>query len=438
VARVLIIDDDADFRGTLAETVGALGHTPLQSDGRGDVLAELPALRVDLVLLDYLMAGRTGIEVLRELRTRYPAFAAPIVMLTAYAAADNTIEAMRLGAFDHLEKPLNREQVRAVIDEALRRGVRPVTKKPTEPAADTLVGRSAPMREIQKMIGLAAASDANVLIRGETGTGKELVARTLHAASARAGGPFVAINCAAIPADLLESELFGHVRGAFTGASNARRGSFREADGGTLFLDEIGDMPLAMQAKILRALQEREVLPVGADTPVRVNVRVVAATHRDLQAMIRNGEFRQDLYYRLAVVPLTVPALRERPDDIERLAQHFLAAVDGGHPKGLTDPALARLKTYAWPGNVRELRNAIERAAVVVRGTHIDASDFEFLNDDETRAEDGSLSSSVQRVERRQIERALRDAHGNRSEAARMLGIHRQALYKKMKLYGLE
>lgn len=438
MARILIIDDDADFRSTLAETVSALGHTALESDGRGDVLAELPALRVDLVLLDYLMAGRTGIDVLRELRTRYPAFAAPVVMLTAYAAADNTIEAMRLGAFDHLEKPLKREQVRAVIDEALRRGARPATKKPTGPTTDTLVGRSAPMREIQKMIGLAAASDANVLIRGETGTGKELVARTLHAASARTDGPFVAINCAAIPADLLESELFGHVRGAFTGASNARRGSFREANGGTLFLDEIGDMPLAMQAKILRALQEREVLPVGADAPVRVNVRVVAATHRDLQAMIRNGEFRQDLYYRLAVVPLTVPALRDRPDDIERLAQHFLAAVDGGHAKGLTDQALARLKTYAWPGNVRELRNAIERAAVVVRGTHIDASDFEFLHDDETRAEDGSLSSSVQRVEREQIERALRDAHGNRSEAARMLGIHRQALYKKMKLYGLE
>jgi two-component system NtrC family response regulator len=297
------------------------------------------------------------------------------------------------------------------------------------------------MRAVQKTIGVLADSNATVLITGETGTGKELVARAIHDHGHRGCKPFIAVNCAAIPAELIESELFGHVRGAFTGAVSDRAGAFREAERGTLFLDEIGDMDIAMQAKILRALQERIITPVGGK-PVPVDVRVIAATHRDLKQRVGDGTFREDLFYRLHVVPIHLPALRQRIADIVPLAQHFLARVSVG--KRLSADGAARLIRHTWPGNVRELKNAMERAAVLVRGDIINAGDVSFI--DEARAvageirdwPDEDLPSATARLEEMLIRRALARTAGNRAEAARMLGIHRQLLYTKMKRYGLD
>ena len=310
------------------------------------------------------------------------------------------------------------------------------------PADGPLVGSSAAMRAVQKLIGMAAASDATVLVTGETGTGKELVARALHEHGARSRGPFVSVNCAAIPAELLESELFGHVAGAFTGAVKAQAGRFREAQGGTLLLDEIGDMDAAMQAKILRVLQERVVTPVGGRAE-QVDVRIVAATHRDLLRLIDEGRFRADLYYRLHVIPVALPPLRERQADIVPLAEHFLRLSDPTVPKRLSADAGALLQASTWPGNVRELRNAIERAAALARGTVVEASDLCFLQPaatprlDAGAGQDLTLPEAVAALEQAMIRRALAEAGGSRTEAARKLGVHRQLLYDKMKRYGL-
>jgi two-component system NtrC family response regulator len=316
---------------------------------------------------------------------------------------------------------------------------------PTAPEVDEeeLVGPSDAMRAIQKMIGLVTDSDATVLITGETGTGKELVARAIHRHGRRASGPFVAVNCAAIPVELLESELFGHVRGAFTGAVGERSGAFRDAARGTLFLDEVGDMDFAMQAKILRALQERTVTPVGG-RPVRVDVRVLAATHRDLEAAARDGAFREDLFYRLNVVPIHLAPLRGRLADIIPLAEHFLFRATEP-PKRLGADAAAHLMAYAWPGNVRELRNAMERVAILCRGNIITAPDLAFLSTAPGSGEqgttdwtEGDLPGAVARLEMHMIRRALQEAGGNRTEAAKRLGIHRQLLYAKAEKYGID
>lgn len=374
MATVLIVDDDAALRESLAETLTDLGHTPrLASSGR-DGLAALSD-EIDAVLLDLRMpGGLDGIDVLRRIRSQQDAPA--VVVLTAFASAENTIEAMRLGAFDHLTKPIGRAELKALLDRLPQRT--PTRAAARQSRADALIGLSDGMRRVQKTIGLAADGDSTVLILGETGTGKELVARALHVHSRRKDHSFIAVNCAAIPADLLESELFGHVKGSFTGASSDRTGAFREAENGTLFLDEIGDMPLAMQAKILRALQERIVTPVGGK-PVKVSARVVAATHRDLTNLVTSGQFREDLYFRLNVVPIAIPPLRVRPSDIVPLAEHFLtlAASAGGSDKQLTPAAIEKLSQYNWPGNVRELRNVIERACVLTRSDFIDAGDLD-------------------------------------------------------------
>jgi two-component system NtrC family response regulator len=306
-------------------------------------------------------------------------------------------------------------------------------------AGGTLIGSSEPMRRVQKTIGLAADSDTTVLILGETGTGKELVARALHEHGRRKHGPFVAVNCAAIPAELLESELFGHMKGAFTGAAADRIGAFREADGGTLFLDEIGDMPATMQAKILRALQERIVTPVGGK-PVAVDARVIAATHRDLPSLVKQGAFREDLFYRLNVVPIVLPPLRERRTDITPLAEHFLnAARTHGDTKQLSAAAATLLLEHSWPGNVRELRNVIECACVLVRGEVIDAGDLDMmLRAADSMPHDGlDLPTAIARLEEAMIRKTLAACGGNRAEAARRLNIHRQLLYTKMQRYGL-
>jgi DNA-binding NtrC family response regulator len=445
MALILLIDDDRDFGATLAVTLGSMGHEVIVATDGSAGLAMLADSPVELAFVDYRMPTMDGISFLRQRQADARISAIPVIMLTAFASGQNTIDAMRLGAFDHLTKPIGRAELADIVARALASGQR--TSVPAVTADDTeLAGGSQGMRQVQKRIGLAAASDVPVLITGETGTGKELVARALHRASPRAARPFVAVNCAAIPADLLESELFGHRRGAFSGASTEREGYFREADGGTLLLDEIGDMPLPMQAKLLRVLQEGAVTPLGSSQPVRVDVRVLAATHRRIGDLIAAGTFRSDLFYRLNVLPIELGALRERPEDIPALADRFLQ--DDGRPgKQLTEAALALLQAYAWPGNVRELRNVMERCRVLVAGQRIDATDLApMLNTAvpaatitvDTDSASESLPDAVARLERTMIVDALREARGNRAEAARRLGIRRQLLYRKLVDYGLE
>jgi two-component system NtrC family response regulator len=448
MARLLIIDDDDAFRDTLAETLQGLGHEATEIASGAEALEAMARTRFDAVFLDHRMPGMDGLQTLEAMRARL-ARVPPVIVLTAFASAGNTIEAMRLGAFDHLAKPISREAVREVLDRALQQRPGAATTAAAADADDDFIGASQAMREVQKRIGLASANAMPVLVLGETGTGKEMVARALHRHSDRADKPFVAINCAAIPKELLESELFGHVRGAFTGATGERAGCFRAADGGVLLLDEIGDMALAVQAKILRVLQEGEVTPLGSHKTVKVDVRVVAATHRDLALAVREGSFREDLMYRLDVLSIRLPPLRERLADVIPLAEHFLrraAAPDA--PKALSAEAAQSLLRQPWPGNVRELRNVMERCQALVRHQLIGSADLDLVLGQARPTQgaqtlpadwlEGDLPSTVERLERLLIENALAQAQGNRAEAARRLGIHRQLLYRKLTQYGIE
>lgn len=444
MSTVLIVDDDAALRDAVVTALSDLGYETAQAGEGAAALAWLSHNRADAVLLDLRMPGMDGMDVLQRIRARPDA--PPVAVLTAVPTSDNTIEAMRLGAADHLAKPIGRDGLRALLERMLPAKDMSPAASSGAPREDDLIGMSTAMREVQKAIGLLADSAATVLLLGETGTGKEVVARAIHRHGQRAKAPFVAVNCAAIPVDLLESLLFGHVRGAFTGAVGDRAGSFREAQGGTLFLDEIGDMDLPMQAKLLRALQERVVTPVGGK-PVPVDVRVIAATHRDLMKAVREGRFREDLYYRLGVVPVPLPPLRERLADIMPLAEHALAlATEGGLPKRLSADAAACLLAHPWPGNVRELMNAMKRAATLVRRPVITAADLGFLTSGTGMVEPsaeadwlaGTLPEAVERIELAMIRRAMDAVGGNRTQAAERLGIRRQLLYQKLARYGLD
>ncbi len=445
MAIVLIVDDDHALRRAIAMALTDLGHEAAEAGDGEAALAWLSCHAADAVLLDLRMPGMDGMDVLRRIKAKPSP--PPVAVLTAVPTSDNTIEAMRLGAADHLAKPIGREGLQALLSRMLPTADMAAPKPSFAGTREgDLVGSSTAMREVQKSIGLLADSDATVLLLGETGTGKEVVAGAIHRHGRRARAPFVPVNCAAIPAELLESLLFGHVRGAFTGAVADRAGSFRDAQGGTLFLDEIGDMDLAMQAKLLRALQERVVTPVGG-RPVPIDVRVIAATHRDLLQAVRDGRFREDLYYRLGVVPVTLPPLSERLADIIPLAEHFLElSADGSPAKRLSADAAARLLAHPWPGNVRELLNAMKRASTLVRRPVISASDLAFLVTPDLRAASaadatdwlaGTLPEAVERVEREMIRRTLLASGGNRAQAAERLGIRRQLLYQKLEKYGL-
>lgn len=448
MATLLIIDDDPAFRSSLSEMLSDLGHQVIEASHVQAGLQCLRARPVDLVITDLKLAGEDGLSFLRQAQAIK---AVPCIMLTAYASGSNTIEAMRLGAFDHLTKPVSRQLLMETLQRALPERTEALVAESALPvdtaATERLIGNSECMRQVFKQIGLAAATEATVLILGETGTGKEEVARALHRNSLRADGPFVAINCAAIPPELMESELFGHVKGAFTGAVADRKGYLRQAEGGTLFLDEIGDMPLALQAKILRVLEAREFSQVGAQTVLSLNARIIAATHRDLPAAVRTGEFREDLWYRLQVMPIMLPPLRARGDDLLMLAQYFLAAEATGTPKRLTPEATRKLVQHDWPGNIRELRNTIARAVILSHHAYVEAEHISFtplpqssLSFDQGRhlsASGGTLAETLQQVEREMIERALRESGDNRSEAARKLGLSRQQLYRKLEEYGL-
>ncbi len=445
MTTILIVDDDRALRRALATSLGDLGHEAAEAADGEAALAWLSRHHADAVLLDLRMPGMDGMDVLRRIRAKPNP--PPVAVLTAVPTSDNTIEAMRLGAADHLAKPIGRDGLQALLGRMLPAAEASSASPATASAREgDLVGSSAAMRDVQKAIGKLADSDATVLLLGETGTGKEVVARAIHGHGRRAKAPFVPVNCAAIPAELLESLLFGHVRGAFTGAVADRAGSFREAQGGTLFLDEIGDMDLAMQAKLLRALQERVVTPVGG-RPVPIDVRVIAATHRDLHQAVRDGRFREDLYYRLGVVPVDLPPLRERLADIIPLAEHFLAlSADGSPPKNLSAGAAAKLLAHPWPGNVRELLNAMKRTSTLVSRPVIAAEDLAFLGAtgltpaasvDMADLFTGKLPEVIERVERQLIRRALEASGGNRAQAAEELGIRRQLLYQKLDRYGI-
>ncbi len=466
-ARVLVADDEASILENMQEWLADEGHEVVTvSDGEAAFEA-LAGQDFDVAFLDIRMPGATGLEVLERVRTLGSQTA--IVVMTAESTFDNTMEAMKLGALDYLRKPFALSETSLLVAKALRnrdleREVRLLRREAgSVPVTDRLIGRCNAMLEVFKTVGKVAASDIPVLVTGETGTGKERVARAIHEASDRAGERFVAVNTAAIPRELLESELFGHERGAFTGAVDARPGRFREASGGTLLLDEIGDMAIDLQAKLLRVLQNGEVTSVGGRRADRVDVRVVAATHRDLDQMVREGRFREDLLYRLRIVPIHLPALRERQDDVRGLAEHFTTLYAEelvGAPRFLSEAALEHLAHHPWPGNVRELENAVKRALVLASGEVLSPDDFGFLDAPVVEAEEpGSMNDLigealdaaleapegtsdvhrrlVESVERPLIAAALERTGGNQIRAAALLGINRNTLRKKIVELGI-
>jgi two-component system nitrogen regulation response regulator NtrX len=444
---LLIVDDEQNIRSSLK---GALGREGYQVDDADSVAAARTMLQeaYDIVLLDVWLPGESGMELLAEIRASAPD--TTVVMMSGHATIDAAVQATRLGAFDFLEKPVALERLIVLLrNAATTRSLRAENRRLQQPWAVPLVGRSPAIRGLLEQIALAGPSPARVLIRGEHGTGKELVARALHASSPRREMPFVAVNCSAIPEELFESELFGHERGAFTGATQARRGRFEEAHGGTLLLDEVGDLSPRAQTKLLRVLQENELTRVGGSRAIKVDVRVVAATNRDLTAAVEANTFREDLFFRLAVIPITVPPLRERAEDVPQLVEHFVAQLaheTGRRPQAFAAGALDALSHYAFPGNVRELRNLVERLVIMNPGATIGPAQVQAVlpaagggaaATAATAAGPASLADAVREFERRHIESALAAEGGHMTRAASRLGLERSHLYKKMKQLGM-
>ncbi len=441
-ARILLVDDDANLRRILAHHLESAGHDVVsKTDGR-EALAALGETEIDLLLTDVRMPGMDGMALLREVRRAAPDL--PVLVMTAYGTIQDAVNAMKEGAFDYLTKPVDRDTLLRAVQKALQFGdLRRENRRLRANLAeqhplDTVLGASAVMEAVRDMVRKAGPTEATVLITGESGTGKELVARALHGLSQRSAGPFVALNCAALSPELLESELFGHAKGAFTGAVADHPGKFRQAEGGTLFLDEVGDMDPRLQAKILRALQERVVDPVGSTRPVPVNVRLLAASNRDLKARAAEGAFREDLYYRLAVITIALPPLREREGDALILMKHFCRQETGG---GLDlDPeSLGLIETYPWPGNVREVANLCQKLAILYPRQRItpDMLPPEIAGAGLPRGSEDP-GRGLWDQERAAIVRALRESGGNRSAAARALKVERHILLYRMKKYGLE
>ena len=445
--RILIVDDEAGVRSALTGVLQDEGYL-VEAVASGEACLDR-AMRqsFDLIVLDVWLPGIDGLVTLERLRGR--GVDAEVVVISGHGSIEAAVRAIKMGAFDFVEKPLSIDKVSLAVRNALRQRQLEAENRALKARVErefTMVGESHVMQQLREQVAMAAPTNGRVLIYGENGTGKELVARTVHALSRRAGGPFVEVNCAAIPEELIESELFGHVRGAFTGAVSDRRGKFEVADGGTLFLDEIADMSLKTQAKVLRVLQEQVVDRVGGSSAVKVDVRVIAATNKDLPAEIRAGRFREDLYFRLNVIPIFVPPLRERQDDIERLTAHFiqqLAREYGRRPKSVDPEAMAALKEYAWPGNVRELRNVVERLMIMVPGDVIKADRLGLPGQQAAGtpvadvAETRPLHDARDAFERDYILRALNAQNGNMSRTADVLGVERSNLYKKMRAFGI-
>ncbi|MGO9664207.1 MAG: sigma-54-dependent transcriptional regulator [Polyangia bacterium] len=454
MARVLIVDDEPEVRQSVRRTVEQMGHHVTEASDGVDAVKALDAGAFDLVVSDLRMPRADGFAVLRK--AQEPSVRAPVVILTASTKVSDCVEAMRSGAFNFLVKPFRAEELKSVLETALARG-RPGPKAAAHRPAESdqpqaaLVGDSAALRGVVETITQVAGTDATVLLLGESGTGKEVVARLIHAFSPRVGNAFVAVNCGAIPEGLVESELFGHAKGAFTGATDVRAGKFLEADGGTLFLDEIGELALGLQVKLLRVLQDRIITPVGESKTRQVDTRVVAASNSDLQALVKEGKFRSDLFFRLNVVPIALPALRERAEDVPSLCQHFLASANRRTKRNVTlsEAALVALQLYNWPGNVRELENLVERLVILSRTDVIGvedlprnlrapAADLAAEVASASPAEGIDLPATLARIEVVLIERAMRAANGNKTRAAELLGLSRTTLFDKLKRAGIE
>ena len=441
-----MVDDEPPQLELVSGFLAKHGYEVLTASSGPAALERFRTEPVELVLTDQKMPGLSGLDLLRAARAAHPEVA--VIVMTAYGTIEHAVAAIKGGATDYLTKPVNLDALLHRIGQVRDRHRLLTENRELREAlrerhrVEGIIGESGRMQEVLSLILRVAPSDATVLIRGESGTGKELIAKAIHYASPRAGGPLVAVNCAALPENLLESELFGHEKGAFTGASALRRGRFELAHGGSLFLDEIGDVPPHLQVKLLRVLQEREIERVGASRPLPVDVRLLAATHRDLEEMVRRGEFRDDLYYRINVVTIAVPPLRERREDIPPLLDHFLAKfarANGRTIRGLTREARDALLRYDYPGNVRELENLIERAVVLTRDAVIGAGDLPLsLTEREKETGDsGSLTAAVEGLERRLIRDALARADGVQTRAAELLGISERVLRYKLKKYGL-
>ncbi|MCC6367138.1 MAG: sigma-54-dependent Fis family transcriptional regulator [Bryobacterales bacterium] len=449
-SRILIVDDDENLRWVLQTQLQEMGYTAAAAgDGRAALEAidrEPPAL----VLTDLKMPGMTGMELLERVHREYPEI--PVLIITAFGTIQSAVQAMRAGAYDYLTKPIDYDELgiavsRVLEHSRLEREVRELRASlDRKYGFENIIGHSEALLSLLDTAARAAQSNSTILIHAETGTGKELLARAIHHNSRRRDKPFVTINCGAIPRDLLESELFGHVKGAFTGAMAHKAGKVEMADRGTLFLDEIGEMPGNLQVKLLRLLQQGELEKVGATAPVKVDVRFVAATHRNLRAMIEDGTFREDLYYRLAVIPLELPPLRDRAEDIPELVQHFFVKTkeEQGRPDLVLPPGLLpRFQDYRWPGNIRELENVIERIVVLARGEEIMLGDLpDFLRRerpaiDMLQLELPAGGISLEAVERELIVRALEKFHGNQTHAAKYLDISRKALIYRMEKHGI-
>ncbi len=443
-AVLLIADDDPGLRESLERTLTREGYRVILASDGNAALERLQAGGVDLVLTDLKMPGLSGIELLRAVKAI--ASEVDVILLTAFGTVEEAVKAMKEGAYDFLTKPFQRAQLLRLIRQALERRDLIQQNRALQQRLDDLlqqgavIGSSPAFRRMMTLLEQVAGSSATVLVQGESGTGKELVARTIHARSARSRGPFVAVNCAALPETLLESELFGYEKGAFTGAAGRKEGRFELADGGTLFLDEVSDLSAVTQPKILRVLQEGEFERLGGTKTLRVDVRIVAATNQGLAQMVREKRFREDLYYRLNVITMTVPPLRERSEDIRVLAQHFLrvyAAKNNRRLEGFTDDAIRRLEAYAWPGNVRELENVIERGVVLTQGALMDMTDLPPEIAGATPLPEGVLSirigTPLAEVEARLLEETLRATKGNKTLTAKLLGIDPTTVLRKLK-----
>jgi DNA-binding NtrC family response regulator len=450
-ARVLVVDDDRAVAMVLASLLEQAGHDAHRVGSGEEALAALASRSIDLVISDLRMPGIDGMELLAEVKQRAPDV--PVLLLTAHGSVPLAVEAMKNGAADFLQKPFDRDEVLFVVDKALRASKHAAERPPEAPTSGMILGSSPAMAEMIERLRKAAATQATVLLRGESGTGKEVAARELHRWSTRRDGPFVAVHCAALPDNLLESELFGYEKGAFTGAAQRKPGRVEIAEGGTLFLDEIGDISPAVQVKLLRLLQEKAFQRLGGAREEKADVRFVAATHRDLEQMVDDGELREDLFYRLNVVPVWLPPLRERREDIPALAERFteeLARQNGRQGLGLGAGAIASLVAHDWPGNVRELQNIVERLVVFAEGTTIEGRDVERELAGRRSARPRSIPPSASpearvtleaqrsEAEKQAITDALGRAGGNRTKAARLLGISRRTLYNKLGELGLE
>ncbi len=448
---ILVVDDDQAHRTMLRTLLSRWGYKIVEADDGQVAIEKVHEQAFDMILMDIRMLKVSGLEALDGIKTYNPAI--PVIIMTAYSSVETAVEALKKGAYDYLTKPLDFDELRLAMERAMDHSQ---LKEENRLLRETLgshfdiqniIGRSTAMVKLLETVAQVAPSEATVLITGDSGTGKELIAGAIHFNSPRKDGPFVKVNCAAITETLLESELFGHEKGAFTGAHRLKEGRFRQADGGSLFLDEVSEMSLGMQVKLLRALQEREITRVGGEEVIKVDVRVIAAANKDLIQEIESGRFREDLYYRLNVITLNVPLLRERKEDIPLLAQHFLstfAEKNRKQIKGFTPQAMDQLLKYDWPGNVRELMNAVERAVVLSRSEYLDEQDLPLVIEDALSDEEKSPSRDavpadlpLEDVEKTTILKTLESTDGNKSEAARRLGITRKTLHKKLKKYGM-